>query len=235
MNLNKQIKQILFDADDTLWENNIYYLKATGDFISLVKSAGITQREVEKDFDELELKVVKERGYGSIHFVYILETLYNKYNQRPSNSIQRLYLDNIIREFNRHPLEKPAFFNGVLDTMQILSKSYKLYVLTKGDYLEQSGKIQRAGLLPIIEDFFIPPEKNVDTYNQLLRKMEWNADETCMIGNSPKSDINPALKSGMYAIYIPYSNMWKLDREPIQSANGKFISIKSFTDLLDIL
>lgn len=234
MLLQKQIKQIIFDADDTLWENNIYYLKASADFFELIKSAGVSHSEVESDFDRLEIQVVKEHGYGSINFIFILETLFEKYNKSLPRPLDSGRLQEIINEFNRHPLQPPVLFNGVKETLTALSKSYKLYILTKGDYKEQSGKIRRAGLLPLFDDYFVPPEKNDQTYKQLLTKMNWNADETCMVGNSPKSDINTALRTGMHAVYIPYSNTWKLDREPIQSIDGRLITIDCFPDLLSI-
>jgi len=71
----KQIKQIIFDADDTLWENNIYYVQATTDFFDLIEAGGFLRSDIQKAFDDLELEVVKERGYGSHNFVYILEEL----------------------------------------------------------------------------------------------------------------------------------------------------------------
>lgn len=49
-----------------------------------------------------------------------------------------------------------------------------------------------------------------------------------MVGNSPKSDINPALRVGMYAIYIPYADTWKLDYEEIEPVEARFFRLKNF-------
>ena len=197
----------------------------------MVKSAGVSHTQVESDFDQLEIEVVKERGYGSIHYVYILETLFKKYNTEASNKLSHDRLNEIIDEFNRHPKQPPRLFDGVRETLIKLSKSYNLYILTKGDYKEQSGKVKRADFSNIIDDFFVPPEKNDRTYLDLLNQMNWKAEETCMVGNSPKSDINPALRAGLYTVYIPYENTWKLDHETIHSENGKLITLEKFTDL----
>ncbi|MEJ2543922.1 MAG: HAD-IA family hydrolase [Calditrichaceae bacterium] len=197
----RKIKQIIFDADDTLWENNIYYLKATNDFFDLAEKEGISRSQAEKAFDELELKVVNELGYGSSNF---------------------------------HKLNKPKLIEYVTELMEQLSHKYKLYILTKGDPHEQESKIIKSGLSKMVVKYFILDEKDDKAYAQLLSAQNWQPNETCMIGNSPKSDINPALRNNMYAIHIPYKNTWKVDIEPIINKNGKYIKINNFEELKNI-
>lgn len=231
---NLQVKRIIFDADDTLWENNIYYLQAANDFFRLLSRAGISQSEVEKDFDELELKVVRERGYGSDNFVFILRKIFEKYYSKNGHKINHDQFNSIIDTFSRHPKRKPALFPNVLETMEYLKYGYTLYVLTKGDFEEQSGKIKLSGVCDYIEDYFVPHEKNDHTYTDLINRHSWKPEETCMVGNSPKSDINPALRTGMYAIHIPYRDTWKLDKEPIDEKNDRLMILNAFSDLRNI-
>ena len=54
----KHIRQIIFDADDTLWENNVYYLKAANDFFDFLVEEGIDRLHAENAFDKLELNFV---------------------------------------------------------------------------------------------------------------------------------------------------------------------------------
>ncbi|MBN2425717.1 MAG: HAD family hydrolase [Calditrichaceae bacterium] len=234
MILSEKIEIILFDADDTLWANNIYYLKAIDEFINLITAAGFQRDMVENTFDELEIKVVKERGYGSQNFVFILESLFAEFSGKSKKLIDRANLEKIITQFNLHPIQPPVLFAGVIETLEYLSKKYRLYLLTKGDYTEQQGKIQRAGVLPYFTDYFIPDEKDDTTYKNLLKEMKWKAESTCMVGNSPKSDINPALRNGMYAVFIPYKETWKLDKEPVQSIDGRLVILENFSDLKKI-
>ncbi len=222
------IKQILFDADDTLWENNIYYIKATNDFLDLLVKKGLDRQKLQKEFDELELWVVKERGYGSHNFVYILEVLYERYQ----NLMDYGDFKKIVDRFKDHP-RQPRLFDGVLETLNALKEKYSLFVLTKGDFKEQERKIINAGIDKIVDGYFIVPEKEDAVYRQILMQNNWKPEETCMVGNSPKSDINPALRVGMYAIYIPYPNTWKLDYEEVNPVKGKFFQIKHFKELLN--
>ncbi len=227
----KNIKQIIFDADDTLWENNIYYVQATTDFIDLIESGGFDRFEIQQAFDDLELKVVEERGYGSHNFVYILEELFRFYTQKSKVALDAKKLEFITRRFQEHPVSIPQLFPGVIETLRFLKTKYALYVLTKGDYAEQQGKILRAGVHECVKEYFILPEKNDAAYRKLLQEHNWLPAETCMVGNSPKSDINPALRQGLFAVHIPYRDTWKLDNEPIDSGNGRFIELESFEAL----
>ncbi len=221
------IKQIIFDADDTLWENNIYYVRATEDLLRLFAKAGLDRNQIQKEFDELELWVVKERGYGSHNFVWILETLFQRYKDR----IDAQAFAQIVDRFKEHPNRKPQLFEGVIETLHYLKKNYRLYVLTKGEFKEQEQKIINSGVHDIVDAYFIVPEKDDTVYREILHQHHWRAEETCMVGNSPKSDINPALRVGMYAVHIPYRDTWKLDDEPIQPAKGRFFQVSTFSDL----
>jgi len=233
--LKNKIKQILFDADDTLWENNIYYMEANRNFFDLITSAGFSQEDVIKDFDILEMNVIKERGYGSINYIYILEELFKKYNELADGKLDYKRLQDIILRFREHPVKKPRVFEDVNKTLKYLQGKYKLYILTKGDKEEQSGKIIRSGLDKRVDDYFVLPEKSDKEYKAILQKFNWNAQETCMVGNSPKSDINPALRCGMYAIHIPYRDTWKVDLEPIVDSQQRLIVLKSFGELKTVL
>ena len=228
----KHIRQIIFDADDTLWENNVYYLKAANDFFDFLVEEGIDRLHAENAFDKLELKVVKELGYGSVNFIFILEELYRKF--QISGDQKKEKLDSIIEEFNTHKLNKPNMFEDVSEIIDQLSHKFKLYILTKGDHQEQESKILKSGLSQFLSKYFILNEKDDIAYINLLTSNNWHAEETCMIGNSPKSDINPALRNNMYAIHIPYRDTWKVDIEPIINTNGKFKKINRFKELKEI-
>jgi putative hydrolase of the HAD superfamily len=229
----KNIKQIIFDADDTLWENNIYYVHAAESFINLTAKGGFPAAEIEHEFDELEKQVVKERGYGSKNFVYILEEIYKMYIKRGLEADSSKF-QKIIKRFIEHPVSPPKMFDKAAETMEYLKTKYTLFILTKGEHEEQEGKILRSGLDKYVNKYFILNEKDDDAYRKLMHEYDWQPEQTCMVGNSPKSDINPALRLGMYAVHIPYRDTWKMDIEPIQSVDGKLIVLRKFKDLIEI-
>jgi len=56
-------------------------------------------------------------------------------------------------------------------------------------------------------------------------------EHTWMIGNSPKSDVNPALEAGLNAVYVPHPHTWGLEKEEIRRGNGRLLVVEKFADL----
>jgi putative hydrolase of the HAD superfamily len=54
-----------------------------------------------------------------------------------------------------------------------------------------------------------------------------------MIGNSPKSDINPALAAGINAVFVPHDMTWILEHETVNPApdGTKLLQVEKFGDL----
>ncbi len=229
------LKYLIFDADDTLWANNVFYERATYNFSQLVKKTGVSLDKVEKDFQSIEVQTVKEHGYGSDSFLVIMERLYRKYADILTTVQQHKDYLSIITDFKKRTQRRPAIFPGVLPVLKQLQKRFELYILTKGNIDEQNRKLQNSRLLPFFHGTFIELEKNQHTYERILQEKGWLATEVCMIGNSPKSDINPALKCGMQAIFIPYTYTWKFDTEPLLEGHPKLVIVNRFADLLQIL
>ncbi len=231
----KNLKRIIFDADDTLWDNNKFYVNASNAFFNICEQAGYDKEEAINNFDELELKIVKERGYGSKHYIYILESLFNYYNNLNHNKLNKNEFDKLLSDFTSHTHNKPLIFPGVHETLEKLQQRYDLFILTKGNIKEQNRKVKNSGLSKYFKDIFVVPEKDDATYLSIFKQHKWNSRESCMVGNSPKSDINPALRLGMYAIFIPYPHTWKLDNEAIMAGNKNLFEVKNFQSVTDVL
>lgn len=233
--LRDQIDRIILDADDTLWENNIFYVEAERDIVNLIEEAGFSRKEISRRFDEAERHVVEKYGYGSKNFILILEELYHYYLRDKYSKEREERFQEIVKRFQEHPNRTPLLFPGVKETLKELGKRYHLYILTKGNYEEQLNKITLSGLMDLVDDYFIAEEKNDDYYRNILEQRKWKAERCCMVGNSPKSDINPALRLGMYAVYIPYEHTWKMDNETLQNSDDHLITLQKFNELIDVL
>jgi putative hydrolase of the HAD superfamily len=62
----------------------------------------------------------------------------------------------------------------------------------------------------------------------------FDPDRTWMSGNSPRSDINPALEAGLRAVYVPHERTWTLEREEIHSMDGRLVVVNKFSDLREL-
>jgi putative hydrolase of the HAD superfamily len=124
---------------------------------------------------------------------------------------------------------------GVEDTLAYLSGKHRLILVTKGDSHEQSGKVERSGLKGHFSAVEVVPEKDARTYSAVISQHDLVRERTWMIGNSPKSDINPALRAGLNAIFLPHDDTWILEHEELLAAvpPRQLLVLKSFRDLTE--
>jgi putative hydrolase of the HAD superfamily len=121
----------------------------------------------------------------------------------------------------------------VPETLKYLGERHHLILMTKGHPAEQSGKIERSGLKEYFSAIEIVAEKDESTYRSAIAKYALATDVTWMIGNSPKSDINPALAAGLHAVFIPHNNTWVLEHEEVAvaPASQQLLVVDRFGDL----
>ena len=115
-------------------------------------------------------------------------------------------------------------------TARGLAQRHRLFLLTKGDITEQTGKLERSGLKQHFVSVEVVVEKDAPTYAAIVEKYALGREQTWMIGNSPKSDINPALEAGLHAVFVPHHNTWELERGEVlpEIGNGRLLQVPSF-------
>jgi putative hydrolase of the HAD superfamily len=119
-------------------------------------------------------------------------------------------------EIGQAVIEYPiVLLDGVAETLARLSGPCRLLLLTKGGRENQESKLARSGLGHLFDGVHIVPEKDAEVIRGLLAHYGLEPEQTWMVGNSPRSDINPALEAGVGAIYVPHPNTWKLEHEEI--------------------
>src|SRR3981189_294426 len=121
--------------------------------------------------------------------------------------------------------------DGVPETLSYLTERHRLILFTKGEPAEQAAKVERSGLQGFFEAIEIVNEKDSTMYAGLVRKHKIVKTQGWMIGNSPRSDINPAMSVGLNAVYIPHQHTWQLEHEPVVSGSGKLVILPAVRDL----
>ena len=112
-----------------------------------------------------------------------------------------------------------------------LALRHRLWIVTKGHYEEQLSKIQRCGIAFAFQGFEILPEKSPETFQEMVDRHGFDRGTTWMIGNSPRSDVNPALRVGLRTVFIPHRTIWEFEREELLAPPD--LSLKSFPEMLD--
>ena len=221
---------LLIDADDTLWENNIYFERAIAKFISHLNHREFTPEQVRLVLNDVERECIISHGYGLHSFAHALVRTFEKLAVEPVTTADHERIHRFAHEIAEHPVE---IIPEVPETLQHLAARHHLILVTKGDITEQSGKIERSGLKEYFAATEIVAEKNAPTYHGVVEKYGLSADTTWMIGNSPKSDINPALAAGLNAVFVPHADTWILEHEEVAAApDGQtLLTMKSFGEL----
>ena len=219
---------LIFDADDTLWENNIYFERAFDEFVGFLDHASLSAAEVRAVLDEIEETNNKIHGYGSLNFARNLRQCYQNLCERDVREADL----KIVMGFAERILECPLeVIEGVPETLEYLSLRHELTLFTKGHPEEQKLKVERSGLAPFFQHTAIVREKDPAAYRRLVEERTMDPERTWMIGNSPKSDINPALDAGLRAVFVPHAHTWALEKQEIPHANGRLLVLDRFADL----
>jgi putative hydrolase of the HAD superfamily len=221
---------LIFDADDTLWENNVLFERALDDFVDWLVRPSLDRERIRTVFRELEAANLVAHGYGSKVFLGTLADSFEQLMHRPVNDAERRQLDELTAALREQRVE---LIPGVADTLAALGRRHRLQLLTKGERNEQQRKIDVSGLVRFFEAVDIVPEKDVEAYRRLAKEYGLPVDDTWMIGNSPKSDILPARAAGMNAVFIPNANTWVLEQTELDPSDTGVLELNSFAELTD--
>ncbi|CAN5626504.1 HAD family hydrolase [soil metagenome] len=221
---------LLIDADDTLWENNIYFEQAIEGFIDFLDHSHLSRDQIRAVIDEIELANASVNGYGSQGFA---KNLRQGYEHLVERKISDDDLAAVIGFGQQILSQDIRLIDGVAATLERLSIRHHLVIFTKGNQDEQQMKIDRSGVDMHFIDAIVVPEKDGSAYRSALETLGWSAEESWMVGNSPKSDINPAMSAGMNAVFIPHDHTWRLEHQEIIMGRGRLLQLERFADMLD--
>ena len=219
---------LIIDADDTLWENNIYFERAFEDFCEFLDHSRFSAHQVRDVLDEIEEANARIHGYGSLNFGRNLRQCYQHLAEREVREEDLKTVMGFAERILECPME---VIEGVPETLEYLSLRHELTLFTKGHTEEQKLKLERSGLAPFFAHTAIVKEKDAAAYRKLAAERGMEAERAWMIGNSPKSDINPALEAGLNAVFVPHAHTWVLEKQEIRPGNGRLIRVERFGEL----
>ncbi|WP_213803609.1 HAD family hydrolase [Granulicella sp. dw_53] len=228
---HRSVRQtLLIDADDTLWENNVYFERAIASFISYLDHRIHTAEEVRGHLNRVEHATIAAQGYGLHSFRKSLITCFEQLTDQPITQEKH---DRIVSFAQSIADQEIELLPNVDATLADLATRHRIIMVTKGNTEEQQDKLRRSGLAPHFSAVEVLPEKHTDAYLSLASHHACEAACTWMIGNSPRSDINPALAAGLHAIFIPHDFTWVLEHEVVnQPPPGQtLLELPTFADL----
>jgi putative hydrolase of the HAD superfamily len=219
---------LIFDADDTLWENNVLFERVIDDFTSWLAHPSLEPAEVRVIIDDIERANTVADGYGSAVFLRTLRDCFARLNGRAATATERARIDELAYALVHGEVE---LIPSVAETLVELGARHELLLLTKGAPDEQQRKIDASGLASHFAAIHIVREKDVETYREVAARQALDVARSWMIGNSPRSDILPARAAGMGAVFIPNANTWALEHAELDATDGGVLRLGSFGEL----
>ncbi|MFD2908709.1 HAD family hydrolase [Flavobacterium ardleyense] len=227
----KNIKTIAFDADDTLWHNEPYFDEAQERFCQLFQDFASSQ-EILGAILNHQVKNLPLYGFGIKAFTLsMIETALQLTNHNISGKgIEQIM--GIGKDLLLKPVE---LLPNVEQVLESLKGEYKLIVATKGDLKDQHRKLHDSGIGAYFHHIEVLSDKTELDYEKMLGRLDIQAKEFLMIGNSLKSDVLPILNLDGYAIHIPYRTTWEYEKIDFEIEHENFKSFANIEEILPLL
>lgn len=229
--MKDKIEVVAFDADDTLWENELYFQEFEHKFCDLLK-AYLPAPAVSQELFNTEMKNLHMYGYGLKGMMLsMIETAC-----RITDSKENIHCVEQIIKLGQELLQKPVtLLDGVEEVLLQLQGKYKLVLATKGDLFDQKRKVIDSGLMKYFCHIEIMSDKKSADYRKLLDNVGCSPQKFLMLGNSVKSDILPVLELGGYAAHVPHHVTWEHERCEEEINHPGFISLDNIKEILNYL
>jgi len=221
-----------FDADDTLWHNERFYKITEERFAELLRD------HAEPDHLAERLLAAERRnkghyGFGVKGFVLsMIETAIEVTDRRVPAAVIKELID-AGREMLAFPIE---LLPHAEKTVTALSEGgYRLILITKGDLLDQERKLAQSGLGDMFDAVEIVSDKTAGTYRTVFAGCGEGPERAAMVGNSLKSDVNPAIEAGAWGIHVPHALTWELEHAVPPADHPRFKKLPDLENLPELI
>jgi putative hydrolase of the HAD superfamily len=230
MSLNKGC---IFDFDDTLVETTVYYDKAKEHFARKMDTMGYPMDEALKILNQFDISnVIKCGGFHKNCFPDALVQTYEYYCDNFGHPIChdiKQWMADLGWWVFKQPTE---LIDGANEVLKTLYSYMPLFLATKGDEEIQKARLEQSGLRNYFRKIYIVPDKTHKEYLEIARDNEIIPENSWIIGNSMKGDVNPGIRSGFNCIHVFHHNTWDFEEEePI----GQYYSVKSLKEVPEIV
>jgi putative hydrolase of the HAD superfamily len=221
---------LVFDADDTLWENNVLFERVIDAYLDWLAHPTLDRVAIRAVLDEVERANVVVHGYGTASFLRSLHDCFERLSERPASPAEAREIEQLASALVLHEVE---LVPGVAETLTDLGTRHDLLLLTKGERAEQQRKIDASHLAHHFASVHIVAEKHAGTYRSLVAEQGLVPGATWMIGNSPRSDILPARAAGLNAVFIPNPHTWVLEHDELDPTDRGVLHVEHFRALTE--
>ncbi|MFD0981771.1 HAD family hydrolase [Tropicimonas aquimaris] len=227
-----KITTIGFDADDTLWHNERFYVLTQDRFADLLSDYG-DRDNLDERLLEAERRNIGHYGYGIKGFMLsMIETAIEVTDSRvPASVIHRIL--EIGQDMLRHPIELLPEARAAVEAMA--ASHHRVLLITKGDLLDQERKLTESGLWEYFDGVEIVSEKTPEVYARVFSAHGDGPERALMVGNSLKSDVLPAIGAGAWGVHVPFQLAWALEQAEAPEGHARFRVLENLGQLADLV
>jgi putative hydrolase of the HAD superfamily len=226
---------IAFDGDDTLWHNERSYQRGRARFRNLLANAGVvlSDEELEARVNQTELANLEFYGYGVSSFALsLIETAIDLTDGRIAGADLRGLTD-LAKQMLTEDVE---LFPAAAEILTKLAASFPLMLITKGDLLHQTSKLERSGLRDCFRFVEVVSHKTPGVYTAIFSRHGVDPNRFLMIGNSLRSDVLPVVDAGGWAVYIPAALSWSHEHADVPpSAKERFFEAAALEHVPEVV
>lgn len=227
MSRASRLAVIGFDADDTLWENEVHYRLTEAQFMGFLADFAAPDHLSERLL-AAERRNLQHYGFGIKGFTLsMIETAI----EVTGGKVPAPVIQNILdagRELHSHPNDLLPHAEA---TITKLSAHYKVVLITKGDLFDQERKLAQSGLGELFDAIEIVSDKNADAYRRIFSAQGAAGPAGLMVGNSLKSDVIPMIEAGGWGVHVPHEHEWAMEAAEAPVAEARFKEIDSLAAL----
>ena len=223
---------IAFDADDTLWKNEEYYLEGRAQFFKILEKYDLGPDQIYQ-FDRFEVENIPYFGYGVMSFILSMIELIIELTEE---KVHPGDIQEIIQLGKRMLTHEMVVFQGVEELLETLAADYPLMLVTKGDLFHQQRKFKESGLEPYFKALEVVSEKDPAVYNEILQRYSIQPDRFLMIGNSLRSDVLPVLELGGWALHLADHPTWSHEDDNLKEyAHKRYLEAEGIPQVRECL
>jgi len=222
---------LLFDADDTLWDNNVHFERAIEAWLEVVVNGAWTREAARDELDRIEEANFTTGGVGTTAFGVHLRIAAERIVPSEALAAALFRIEAIVDAMPRGAVTP---FPDVAETLDRLAERHTLGLVTRGDPAEQWAKIDASGLRDRFEHIAVVEHKVPETYRELAARWGLDPAATVMIGNSPRSDVVPARAAGLGAVLVSHATTWRLELAEVDPDDDGVAHVDRLAELLDL-
>jgi putative hydrolase of the HAD superfamily len=204
-------RAVVFDGDDTLWDTQVLYDMAKNEFFQVLGDLGFARDVVATKFAEIDVGNVERLGLSRLRFPTSMRQTYEFLCEATGEGVRDDVSAHVARIAGRVFESTPVVRPDAVEALSLIGAYYRLVLFTAGDEEVQWMRVRQSGLQSRFDVVEVLPQKTSETWARLLRSKGLRASATWSIGNSVRSDINPALDLGLRCVLVSGGG-WEFER-----------------------